>query len=236
MIRIALVEDDTNYVSELVNHLEQYEEQCKVKIHITVFSDGEDIAVDYKPIFDIILMDVEMIFMDGMTAAAKIREVDPEVVIIFITNMPQYAIQGYKVDALDYVLKPVDYFAFSQRMDRALSRMERRKKNFITISIKGGKVKLDISRICYVEVQNHDMFYHTIDGTYLTKGTMTDAQKALDEEQFFRCNRCYLVNLEYVESIDNYDIQVHSHVIAVSRARKKAFLNALNNYIHDAGK
>ena len=66
MIRIALVEDDASYVSELVKYLEQYEEEYKEKIQVTVFSDGEDIAVDYKPIFDIILMDVEMAFMDGI--------------------------------------------------------------------------------------------------------------------------------------------------------------------------
>ena len=75
------------------------------------------IAVDYRAVYDIILMDIEMRFMDGMTAAEKIREHDSEVVIIFITNMPQYAIKGYRVDALDYVLKPVSYFAFSQRIN-----------------------------------------------------------------------------------------------------------------------
>ena len=66
-----------------------------------------------------------MKFMDGMSAAEEIRKVDTEVVIIFITNMAQYAIRGYAVDALDYVLKPVSYFAFSQRLSRAIGRMKK---------------------------------------------------------------------------------------------------------------
>ena len=78
--------------------------------NITVYSDGDQIVHKYKSQFDIILMDVEMKFMDGMSAAEEIRKVDTEVVIIFITNMAQYAIRGYAVDALDYVLKPVSYF------------------------------------------------------------------------------------------------------------------------------
>ena len=65
----------------------------------------------YRFQFDIILMDIEMRFMDGMSAAEEIRQMDKDVVIIFITNMPQYAIRGYAVEALDYMLKPVSYFA-----------------------------------------------------------------------------------------------------------------------------
>ena len=114
MLRIAVVEDDKTYAAQLKEYLVRYGTETNQKISVALFPDGEDIVTDYSAEFDIILMDVEMTFMDGMTAAEKIREKDNEVVIIFITNMPQYAIQGYKVDALDYVLKPISYFAFSQ--------------------------------------------------------------------------------------------------------------------------
>ena len=98
-------------------------------------------------------MDIEMAFLNGMKAAEKIRELDKDVIIIFITNMPQYAIQGYKVNALDYMLKPISYFSFSESMGRALHRVNVQEKEFITIALKGGKKKLDITQICYVEVQ-----------------------------------------------------------------------------------
>ena len=169
MIRIAVVEDDKNYIEVLRNYLKQYEGDSSQKIKVTVFSDGEDIVDGYNADYDIILMDIEMMFMDGMTAAGKIREMDNEVVIIFITNMPQYVMEGYKVDALDYVLKPLTYFALSQRIDRALSRLRRRSKRYITISLKGGMQKLDVSRIRYIEVQDHDSIIYTLDGAYTTK-------------------------------------------------------------------
>ncbi len=129
MIKIAIVEDELAYAKQLQEFLLQYEKEMGESFHITTFSDGDEIVHKYKADFDIILMDVEMKFMDGMSAAEEIRKVDTEVVIIFITNMAQYAIKGYAVDALDYVLKPVSYFAFSQRLARAISRMKKRESN-----------------------------------------------------------------------------------------------------------
>ena len=123
MISIAIVGDEEMYAKQLQQFLHQYEEENKEMFDITVYSDGDQIVNKYKSQYDIILMDVEMKFMDGMSAAEEIRKIDTEVVIIFITNMAQYAIRGYAVDALDYVLKPVSYFAFSQRLNRAISRM-----------------------------------------------------------------------------------------------------------------
>lgn len=131
MIRIAVVEDDKGYAEKLRKYLDRYQKESGKKLKIEYFEDGEDIAIDYKCNFDIILMDIEMQFMNGMTAAEKIRELDDEVVIIFITNTPQYAMKGYTVDALDYVLKPLAYFAFSQKIERALTRLERRKKEIL---------------------------------------------------------------------------------------------------------
>ena len=153
MIRIALVEDDENYRKELTEYLKRYENESGEKFNISVFSDGDEIVENYKAVYDIILMDIEMTFMDGMTAAEHIREYDSEVVIIFITNMPQYVMKGYMVDALDYVLKPVSYYAFSQKIDRALSRMKHRTKKYITVPIRGGVKKFDVSKLTYIEVQ-----------------------------------------------------------------------------------
>ncbi len=114
-------------------------------------------------------MDIEMRYMDGMTAAERIRKLDMEVVIIFITNMSQYVMKGYTVDAMDFVLKPITYYAFSQRIDRALQRMRRRSKHYIALSCQGGMMKLDVSEITYVEVLDHDLVYHTRRGGFTTK-------------------------------------------------------------------
>lgn len=128
MIKIAIVEDEAMYAKQLEEFLRQYEKENGEAFDITIYSDGDQIVNKYRSQYDIILMDVEMKFMDGMSAAEEIRKVDTEVVIIFITNMAQYAIRGYAVDALDYVLKPVSYFAFSQRLSRAIGRMKKEKQ------------------------------------------------------------------------------------------------------------
>lgn len=236
MIRIAIVEDDPTYRQQLGEYLKRYEKECGEIFHISTFGDGAEIADDYKPVHDIILMDIEMSYMNGMAAAERIREVDMEVVIIFITNMPQFVMKGYTVDAMDYVLKPITYYAFSQRIDRALRRMKRRGKRFIAIGIQGGMMKLDISQITYIEVQDHDLVYHTTKGSFTTKGTLSEAEKTLQDKKFFRCNKGYLVNLEYVEAVRNYDVQVGETWLQVSRPKKKALLDALNDYINEVSK
>ena len=236
MLRIAVVEDDKTYAAQLKEYLVRYGTEKNQKISVALFPDGEDIVTDYSAEFDIILMDVEMTFMDGMTTAERIREKDNEVVIIFITNMPQYAIQGYKVDALDYVLKPISYFAFSQRIDRALTRVKKKEATYITVAQKGGKKKLNVDKICYVEVRDHDLIYHSTKGDIVTKSSMKEAEDTLGGIKFFRCNRCYLVNLEYVEDFRGNDVTVASDVIQVSRARKKAFMDALNDYMNEVGR
>lgn len=236
MVRIALVEDDAGYRRELTEYLDRFARESGAHFSVSTFSDGAEIAEGYTANYDIILMDIAMSFMDGMTAAEAIRRVDDEVVIIFLTNMPQYAMKGYSVGALDYVLKPVSYFAFSQRIQRALNRMERRAQKYISIPFKGGMRKLAISQIAYVEVRDHDLTYHTAGESLPAKGTLSEAEALLGSESFFRCNKCYLVNLEYVDRVDNTSILIGGDRIQVSRARKKALMDALNNYINEVGK
>lgn len=237
MIHIAIVEDDDMYAGKLRANLERYAEEREEKIRISEFSDGEDIVTNYKGDYDIILMDVRMTFMDGMKAAGRIRECDSMVVIIFITNMPQYAMQGYAVDALDYVLKPVSYFALSQRLDRAIERMRQREhKRYLTVPVKGGMRRLELGRVRYLEVWDHRLFIHMTDEDIETKGAIRDMEEAISSSQFFRCNKCYLVNLEYVEGVQNNDIYIGKDTVRVSRSKKKEFMDALNNYINEVSK
>lgn len=231
VLRIAIAEDDAMYARQLTEYLRQYERERNLETDITVYSDGDELAEGYRPRFDIILMDVEMPFMDGMTAAGEIRRQDPEVVIIFITNMPQYAIQGYAVDALDYVLKPISYFAFSQRLDRAISRMKKREAHFFTIPAKGGAQKLDISRLCYVESQGHSLQFHTTDGVISSSGTMQDLEEKLGAFHFFRGNKGYLINLDHVDSVQDGCALVRGERLVLSRSRKNAFLEALADHV-----
>ena len=230
MIKIAIVEDEHAYAMQLQEFLHQYEKENSEVFEISLFSDGDEIVNKYKAVYDIILMDVEMKFMDGMSAAEEIRKVDTEVVIMFITNMPQYAIRGYAVDALDYVLKPVSYFAFSQRLNRAISRMKKREIKMITISIKGGTVRLNVTNVTYIESQGHTLIFHTVNGIHETSGTMKELEKELSELNFYRGNKGYLINLAHVESVKDGCAVVRGEQLLLSRARKKEFMEALTRY------
>ena len=230
MIRIALVEDDPAYAEQLLSYLKEYEKESKERISVQTFSDGEDIVTEYRADYDIILMDVEMKFMDGMSAAEEIRKMDTEVVIIFITNMPQYAIQGYRVDALDYVLKPVSYFAFSQRLNRAIERMKKREAKVIMVNIKGGMVRINIANIYYIESQGHTLILHTILGDYETTGKMKEMDEKLSGMNFCRGNKGYLINLQHVDRIQDNCAVVKGEELVLSRARKKEFMEALTRY------
>lgn len=230
MIKIAIVEDEAMYANQLQDFLHQYEKENGEHFEITMYGDGDQIVHRYKSQFDIILMDVEMRFLDGMSAAEEIRKIDTEVVIIFITNMAQYAIRGYAVDALDYVLKPVSYFAFSQRLNRAIGRMKKRESKVITINIKGGTVRVDVANIYYIESQGHTLIFHTSSGDYEAAGTMKEVEDRLAEENFFRGNKGYLINLAHVEGIQEGSAVVKGEPLLLSRPRKKDFMEALTKY------
>ena len=147
MIHIAIVEDDPQVREQLVGYVRRYERQFGRMFDLTTFSDGDEIVSDYRAVYDIILLDIEMQRMDGMTAAEAIRRVDKDVILIFITNMAQFAIRGYAVDALDYVLKPVPYFAFSQQLQKAVDRLRKRQTVFLTVPVEGGLRRIDVSAL-----------------------------------------------------------------------------------------
>lgn len=159
MIRVAIVEDDAEVQGVLQEYVRRYTRQYGTEFEVTLFADGVDILDDYRAVYDIIFLDVEMKHLDGMTTAERIRQMDAEVILIFITNMAQYAIRGYSVGALDYVLKPVPYFAFSQQLLKAVSRLEKRAKRYLTVPVEGGLRRLDTASIYYLESEGHRVHF-----------------------------------------------------------------------------
>lgn len=230
MIRIAIVEDEELYIEQLIQYLEKYQNEKGEELEITVYRDGDGITEKYKAHFDIILMDIQMKFVDGMTAAEEIRKVDFEVVIIFITNMTQYAIRGYEVDALDYVLKPVSYFAFSQKLSKAITRIKKRENVYITLQVKSGVLRLTTSDIYYVESEGHNLIYHTSKGEYLASGTLKSAAEQFAGSSFSRGNKCYLINLEHVEEVQDKCAVVRGERLQISRPRMNEFMKDLTRY------
>lgn len=230
MMRIAIVEDELMYAKQLEGFLRQYEEERQETFEIYLFTDGDEIVENYKAQFDIILLDIQMQFMDGMTTAEAIRKVDTEVIIIFITNLRQYAIRGYEVDALDYVVKPITYFAFSERLNRAVKRLKKRTQHTIVIKLRRGIARIDVADIYYVESQNHTLIYHVVGKNIESSGSMKDAEDMLSEFDFCRGNKGYLINLAHVDSVQDSFAVVRGEKLLLSRPRRTAFMEALTNY------
>lgn len=231
MIRIAIAEDDPQCSAQLEQFINDYGRETGRTFQIARFDNGEDLVEHYRDRFDMILMDVEMPFMDGMTAAAYIREKDPEVVIIFVTKLAQYAIQGYSVNALDYILKPVNYFSFSQRLGRALQHMKRKESACVMVPVKGGAIKLGIGDIFYIERLGRQLMIHTQSGVHASTATLRQMEEALEGKGFARCNKGYLVNLEHVDGIQDGCVMIREDKLLISRGRRGPFLEALAGWV-----
>jgi DNA-binding LytR/AlgR family response regulator len=231
MINLAIVEDEDTYAAQLTEFVEKYQSESGNYFKITRFRDGDEITNGYKGQFDIILMDIEMKLMDGMTAAEEIRRLDQDVVIMFITNMTSYAIRGYQVDALDYVVKPVSYFAFSQKLDRAIGRIKKSSSNIISIDMPTGVKKLDIDNIFYIESEGHNLNFYTSGGQFTIRAKLSDFEEQLSPYNFFRSNKGYLVNLKYVDGVENGACLIAGKQLLISRARKNDFMSALTDYM-----
>lgn len=232
MIRIAVVEDDERSRGLLVGHLRRYEEENGLNFEVSAFADGRDILAKYRPIYDVVLLDIQMEYVDGMTAAKRIREVDPDVVLVFITNSPQYAIGGYQVAALSYLLKPVPYFALSEELDRCIEQVRKRESRFLMLASGTERYRVNVADIVFVESIKHRLVVHTTQRDYSLVGSLTSMEEELDGANFFRSNNCYLVNLRHVMGVQQSSCVLQGgHDLQISRPRKKAFLAALSDYL-----
>lgn len=228
MINIAIVENEKEAVERLELCLENYADENKVSFNKSVFYNGNDFLFDYKPIYDIVFMDVDMPEISGFKTAKKLRELDKNVMLVFVTNLSRYAIRGYEYDASDYIVKPLTYAYFSLKLKRLLSQCN--KKRGLKFFWIDEDTFVDVSEIYYVEIKKHSILYHTSKGNLEGYGTLKKVEEGLPAEMFYRCNSCYLVNLNYVESIEGYNVKVKDDILVISHPKKKAFIEALHHF------
>lgn len=231
MLHVAVVEDEGIYREKIKGYIERYAQEHDLQVMTSVYEDGSQIVEQYTKGFDILLLDIMMNGMDGMEAAGKIREVDDTVVLMFITQMAQYAINGYSVGALDYVLKPIDYESFSLRFARAVDRALNRSGGTVMLSTSSGVVMLRTRDIYYVEIRDHILYYHTVNGEYTVRGTMQGAERVLAPYSFVRSNHWYLVNLAHVSEIDKNIVVVGEFRLEISRRNRTDFMKAVADYM-----
>ena len=230
MKNVAIVEDENGAAELLISYVKRYEEETGKTFNVIRFKDAADLLDGYKSVYSVILMDIQMPRSNGMDAATELRKLDKTVSIVFITNLVRYAQRGYEVDAVGFLVKPVNYYDFSMKFSKALDINLMNEERSVTISIPGGLYRISTDKIKYVEIIRHRLYYHLVDDVIEMTGVLAEAEKELSGYGFLRCNNCYLVNPKFIIKVKGSEVDVGGELLQISRARRSAFLSDLANW------
>lgn len=231
MVKIAIVEDTPEESSHLQTLLKRSFGRRALNYTIDLYTKPLLFLSDYHYDYDIIFMDIDLPGMDGMSAAHRLREIDQQVILIFVTRMAQFAIKGYEVNAMDYLIKPLELPVLERKIDRALTLLKDSAEVILVTSQNGAK-RLPLREILYIEVQSHTLLFHTDTEVVHGSGTLSEMETQLEEKGFLRCNKCYLVNSRHISTVQGYTLTLdNKEQLQISRLRKAAFMTALAQLI-----
>lgn len=231
MHRIAIVEDNARDLDQIRSFLSHYQQEHSLSFSVTAFHDPMRFLAEYRSDYDLVFMDIELSPFNGIDIARRLREIDAVVALVFITNMEQCAVNGYEVDALDFVVKPINYYRFSSMMARARRSISRRSEKEILVRSASRLARLPISQVYYVEVRDHLLIYHSTQGNLESWGKLSDIERELAGFDFVRCSSSYLVNLRHIISVDGDTVNIAGDKLPISQRRRKAFYNSVTNYL-----
>lgn len=233
VLNIAIVEDQKEQAEDLKSQLGRYEKENPTEVHFTFeeFANPISFLETYKGTYDIVFMDIAMPYMNGLDAAKRLRAIDPNVILIFVTNLTQYALNGYEVDAFDYVIKNINYYDLALKISKAIKKISHGKKGKeIMILTDNGYIKVPELEIRYVETDGHHVIYHAGDEEYRQYSSLRAIEKNLSKEYFVKCNSSYIINLAFVSALSGYIVTVGGENLEVSHPRKKELLKRLKEF------
>ena len=234
MLHIVICDDDAHMRQRLRRYSQQLAAESSLEMRLYEFSSGIELLESYPSDADIILLDIQMGTLDGMKTAEQIRRFSPDVCIIFITGLVQYALRGYQVHAFSFLPKPVEYVTFYREISSAISRIERNHSHYLLLSVIDcpTRYKVDTGDILYLEVRDHLVTYYLAEKQLTTRQKLNDLEKELAPYGFFRCHASFLVNYRHIVSIGTTQITLaNGSKVPISKQKKKGFLEALSNYM-----
>ncbi|MCI8401457.1 MAG: response regulator transcription factor [Lachnospiraceae bacterium] len=230
-MNIVVCDDDAGARMQMKEYLCRFEKEHNTELTLRFYESGEAFLSDYPEKMDILFLDIRMYQVSGMDIARRIRDFDDELCIIFISNMTQYALEGYRVHAFDFLVKPFGYRTFEREMALAVRRAEGQKNDSITIKNDDGVFRLFLREILYVETGDHRLLVHGREKDLYCYVTMGQLEKKLGEKGFFRCHQSFLINLAYVEELGKDSVTMRDGAcMPVSRHRRKELLQAMTRY------
>lgn len=230
MRNIAIVEDNDQYASVISEYIHKYMNENNVELNVIRFNNADDFLANYQQIYSVILMDIQMPGIDGMNASYELRKIDKTVSIIFITSMVQFAQKGYEVNAVSFMLKPINYYDFALKFKKALDISLMNQNRNITLNTKNGICRISTDKIMYVEIIKHKLIYHLVDELIEMTGVLSEVEERLNEYGFLRCNQCYLVNPKFIVAVKGKEVIIGNEYLQISRPRYNQFMKDLTNW------
>ena len=229
-IRVALCDDEETVREYLGRLLEEWKERQNDQLQIEYFESAESFLFQYEEDkrWQLLILDIEMGKMNGVELAKKVREHNKEVQILFVTGYMDYISDGYEVEALHYLLKPVTKEKLFSVLDRARERMKKSEK---ALFLQGSDetVRIPYYEIRYVEVQHNYVTIHAAED-YTVKKTLSELEEELGDG-FFRTGRSFLVNLKCVKRITKREVSLKDGmVIPLSRGMYEKINRAMIRY------
>ncbi len=236
MYQVLVVEDEAAAADTLCSLLERYGAENGAEFSVTRHDSAMPL-IKAKRSYDLIFMDIDLPGINGMEAAELLRTFDQATPLIFVTNLAQYAVHGYEVDALDFIVKPVSYYHFSMRMDKAMRTMARNRRSHVTITTRSGMRIVPCNEISYVETRSHDLVYHIIgdEEPLSIRGSLTALEQEVGETPFVRISSSCLVNMDHVRSMQAGEVRMDTgETLYASRAKKRAALEKFADYLGES--
>lgn len=208
MLHIAVC-DDEKYYRELMNQLIiKYLNNYQIDYNIDTFTSGKNLCEQGlgRAKYNIIFLDINMNEVDGIKTAYKIRTIDKDVNIVFVTGFINYVLEGYKVNAIRYIMKDNLEISLEECLNAILEKIKNQKKK-VGFSFIEGEKRVNTDKIFYIESQKHKLTFYILESDlekYNIYDKLDNIEPQLKEYGFLRIHKSYLVNMKYIERINNY--------------------------------